>query len=172
MLLMLALLNTGGAALLGASCGRSLVRHDGAPVRHGALRMQTLPTGGSDLEASNEQGNTFWATLDGRHADGISPDGVMPPGDDLIEDDLKRVFSIDPDENGMGGDSAFSDMDELQAATHSPPFHLSGRSVAAVFPHTARKPTHPPTAACPLTRPAPPALVAAHVQTAQGAGRE
>ena len=58
---MLALLGAGGSALLGSSCTRT-------PVRHGALRMQAgmLPTGGSELEANNEQGNTFWATLDGR----------------------------------------------------------------------------------------------------------
>ena len=113
---MLALLGAGGSALLGAACTRT-------PVRHGALRMQAgmLPTGGSELEANNEQGNTFWATLDGRDAEGISPDGMVPPGDDLIETDLKRVFSIDPDEEGMAGDSGFSDMDEVQVGAAKPP---------------------------------------------------
>lgn len=110
---MLALLGAGGSALLGGSLGRT-------PVRHGALRMQGLPTGGSDLEANNEQGNTFWATLDGRDKDGISSDGMVPPGDDLIEEDLKRVFSIDPDEEGLAGDSGFSDMDEMQVLPPSP----------------------------------------------------
>merc|ERR1712185_483147 len=76
--------------------------------------MQTLPSSrGSELEASNELGNTFWATLDGRDEDGLSADGMLPPGDDLIEDELKRLFSIDPDEEGVG-DSGFSDMDEFQ----------------------------------------------------------
>ena len=87
-----------------------------SPLRrspHGPL-MQTLPSsGGSELEASNELGNTFWATLDGRDEDGLSADGMLPPGDDLIEDELKRLFSIDPDEEGVG-DSGFSDMDEFQ----------------------------------------------------------
>ena len=116
---MLALLQgAGGSALLGGSLGR-------APVRHGALRMQELPTGGSDLEANNEQGNTFWATLDGRDEDGISSDGMVPPGDDLIEEDLKRVFSIDPEEEGLAGDSGFSDMDEVQVLPPSPRIGMS-----------------------------------------------
>ena len=43
----------------------------------------------------------------------LSADGMLPPGDDLIEDELKRLFSIDPDEEGVG-DSGLSDMDEFQ----------------------------------------------------------
>ena len=91
------------------------VKQKDAPSKKHTLRMQELPTGGSDLEANNEQGNTFWATLDGRDEEGISSDGMVPPGDDLIEEDLKRVFSIDPEEEGLAGDSGFSDMDEVQA---------------------------------------------------------
>jgi hypothetical protein len=181
---MLALLGAGGSALLGSRLGRT-------PVRHEALRMQAgmLPTGGSDLESNNEQGNTFWATLDGRSEDGISPDGMVPPGDDLIEADLKRVFNIDPDEEGMAGDSGFSDMDEIQVL---PPARTWGspalRQAECPGPTPFRDPltgsptrpaTHPVvhSPACPpahpLTRsPALPGCRAAHVQVAQGAGRD
>ena len=154
---MLALIAAGGSSLLVPTVGRT-------PVRHGALRMQAgmLPTGGSDLEANNDQGNTFWATLDGRDEDGISPDGMVPPGDDLIETDLKRVFSIDPDEEGMAGDSGFSDMDEVQVvpppAPHRGQPHTSSSGVLWSYPLT--QPTHRPTRsspkhpfARPLTRP-------------------
>ena len=165
---MLALLGAGGSALLGARLGRT-------PVRHEALRMQAgmLPTGGSDLESNNEQGNTFWATLDGRSEDGISPDGMVPPGDDLIEADLKRVFNIDPDEEGMAGDSGFSDMDEIQVLPPAP--HMGQpRAPSSGVPWTdplprpthrlAYSPSHSPSRpfarlparspAHPLTRPA------------------
>ena len=134
---MLAFLGAGGSALLGGSLGRT-------PVRHGALRMQGLPTGGSDLEANNEQGNTFWATLDGRDKDGISSDGMVPPGDDLIEDDLKRVFSIDPDEEGLAGDSGFSDMDEMQVLPPSPRIGISPLLRQGVTVAPSRYATHSP----------------------------
>ena len=60
---MLALIAAGCSSLLVPTVGRT-------PVRHGALRMQAgmLPTGGSDLEANNDQGNTFWAT----HSTGVT----------------------------------------------------------------------------------------------------
>ena len=132
------------------SCGRT-------PVRHGVLRMQTLPTGGSELEASNEQGNTFWATLDGRDKDGISPDGMVPPGDDLIETDLKRVFSIDPDEDGVAGDSGFSDLDEVQVpptAEHQPIVAAETRwSYPPAPPHAIRSPAAPRRPTRTRTRP-------------------
>lgn len=160
---MLALLGAGGSALLGGSLGRT-------PVRHGALHMQQLPTGGSDLEANNEQGNTFWATLDGRDEDGISSDGMVPPGDDLIEEELKRVFSIDPDEEGLAGDSGFSDLDEVQVLPPSPRIGISPLLRQGVIPSRdsltglAEPPSHLPMhpfarlPARPLTcSPAPPA---------------
>ena len=62
---MLALLCSGGcSAFVGVGQLSPLRRSP-----HGPL-MQTLPSsGGSELEASNELGNTFWATLDGRDED-------------------------------------------------------------------------------------------------------
>ena len=172
---MLALIAAGGSSLLVPTVGRT-------PVRHGALRMQAgmLPTGGSDLEANNDQGNTFWATLDGRDKDGISPDGMVPPGDDLIETDLKRVFSIDPDEEGMAGDSGFSDMDEVQVRRRQPhtagsPTHRQAESSGATLSRNPLTglPAQPLTQA-PIRPPAHPARrpAAAHVQAAQGAGRD
>ena len=49
--------------------------------------------------------------MDGRDEDGISPDGTLPPGDDLIERDLRRVFDLETD-----GESLFegTDMDEVK----------------------------------------------------------
>ena len=64
-------------------------------------------------EGSSDDG-AFWLTLDGRGEEGVSPDGVFPPGDDLVEDDLKRLFSIDADEVGATGESGMSDADEVQ----------------------------------------------------------
>ena len=49
-------------------------------------------------ESSADDGQ-FWLSLDGRDEDGVSPDGVFPPGDDLVEKDLKRIFSIADDED-------------------------------------------------------------------------
>jgi len=126
--------------------------------------MQELPTGGSDLEANNEQGNTFWATLDGRDEDGISSDGMVPPGDDLIEEDLKRVFSIDPEEEGLAGDSGFSDMDEVQVLPLSPLISISPllRQGIPVAPSryanfSPASPSHPATYPCTHLPARPPA---------------
>ena len=61
--------------------------------------------------AGSIDGGTFFTTLDGRDEDGISPDGTLPPGDDLIERDLRRVFDLETD-----GESLFegTDMDEVK----------------------------------------------------------
>lgn len=113
LLLLPALLAPASAMLGSAGKHPSCCSAECAMARHGVLRLQELPTGGTFLESSTEFGNTFWATLDGRDEEGISPDGMVPPGEDLVEQDLKRIFSIDPDEKGIG-ESGISDMDEVQ----------------------------------------------------------
>ena len=57
-------------------------------------------------------GDTFFSTIDGRDEDGVSPEGVLPPGDDLIEKDLRRLFSVDPDVELEGG--SLADADEVK----------------------------------------------------------
>lgn len=54
--------------------------------------MQTL----GDMDADTF-GDTFFSTLDGRDEDGISPQGTFPPGDDLVERDLRQLFNFDVD---------------------------------------------------------------------------
>eukprot|EP00316_Scyphosphaera_apsteinii_P025783 CAMPEP_0119312128 /NCGR_PEP_ID=MMETSP1333-20130426/25124_1 /TAXON_ID=418940 /ORGANISM="Scyphosphaera apsteinii, Strain RCC1455" /LENGTH=134 /DNA_ID=CAMNT_0007316693 /DNA_START=60 /DNA_END=461 /DNA_ORIENTATION=- len=44
-------------------------------------------------------GDTWFAVWDGRDDDGISPEGTFPPGDDLLEREMKRMFNIDSSPN-------------------------------------------------------------------------
>ena len=90
---------------------------------------------GSGSRAPSDDGECEPATLDGRDEDGVSPEGVFPPGDDLVERDLKRIFSIDDDEDGASGPSGLSDLDEVQVRRHS--LRLHGERRAAVTPHRA-----------------------------------
>lgn len=64
-----------------------------------------------DGSAYSADGGTFFTTLDGRDGEGISPDGAIPPGDDLVERDLRRVFDLDQD--GEGSMLEGSEMDDL-----------------------------------------------------------
>jgi hypothetical protein len=81
--------------------------HTQTPQRaHLAMSSDTL----GDGAAMSTDGGTFFATLDGRAEDRISPDGVLPPGEDLIEDDLRRLFNIDDDGSSM---LEGSEMDDL-----------------------------------------------------------
>ena len=56
-------------------------------------------------------GGTFFSTWDGRDEDGIAADGSVPPGDDLIEDELKRLFNIDGE---LGDSNSLADMDDVR----------------------------------------------------------
>jgi len=60
--------------------------------------------------AYSVDGGTFFATWDGRTANGVSPDGVLPPGDDLIEDDLRRLFDVNSEEDGLLDGSEMDDL--------------------------------------------------------------
>ena len=57
-------------------------------------------------------GGTMFAAWDGKGDEGIGPDGVLPPGDDLIEKDLRRLFDLESsDESLLAGTG---EMDELK----------------------------------------------------------
>lgn len=69
--------------------------------------------GGTELgdgAGSSVDGGTFFATMDGRDEDGISPDGAIPPGDDLIEDDLRRLFDASSESSMLDA----TEMDDLK----------------------------------------------------------
>lgn len=54
-------------------------------------------------------GGTFFSTWDGRDEDGISPEGMLPLGEDLIEDDLRQLFSLEGEDTLLEG----TEMDDL-----------------------------------------------------------
>jgi len=60
--------------------------------------------------AYSVDGGTFFATWDGRSEDGVSPDGALPPGEDLIEDDLRRLFDVSSEEEGLLDGSEMDDL--------------------------------------------------------------
>jgi hypothetical protein len=70
--------------------------------------------------AGSVDGGTFFASWDGRDSDGLSPEGAIPPGDDLVEADLRRLFSIESEESMLQG-SEMDDLQVLRACVH-PPF--------------------------------------------------
>merc|ERR1719446_627102 len=63
-------------------------------------------------------GETFFTTLDGRGEDGVAPDGTFPPGEDLVEAELRRIFNVGSDETFQS-----TDVDELKVRL--PPTHRS-----------------------------------------------
>ena len=44
--------------------------------------------------AGSSDGGTFFSTWDGRDEEGVSAEGMFPPGEDLIEDELKQLFNV------------------------------------------------------------------------------
>lgn len=64
---------------------------------------------GSSFEADAELANTYWATW--AEEEGITADGDFLPGEDMIQEELKRMFNLDIDDNRV---AAKEGMDELQ----------------------------------------------------------
>ena len=89
-----------------------------APQRQSLRQLRMM----ADLEeidgtGGTTDGGTFFATLDGRDEEGISPDGMVPPGEDLIESDLRRLFDLESEDGLSDG----SDMDELKVRQTTSP---------------------------------------------------
>jgi hypothetical protein len=80
--------------------------------RTSTLRAQISGHGDGSLDGDmgSTDGGTFFSTIDGRDEDGISPEGMVPPGEDLIEHDLKRIFDLESDGTTLQSE----DMDEVR----------------------------------------------------------
>ena len=102
-----------GASYLGTAAGIAqpvALRH-ASPAR---TQPPLLQLGGSEGNldgwgGSADGGTWFGTTLDGRDGEGISPDGMVPPGEDLIEDDLRQLFDLESEDGLTQG----SEMDDL-----------------------------------------------------------
>lgn len=82
-----------------------------------------------DGAASSTDGGTFFTTLDGRDEEGISADGMIPPGDDLVETDLRRLFDMDAEMDSM---LEGTEMDDL-ALMYKLRKELGDTDFAAIF---------------------------------------
>lgn len=82
-----------------------------------ALLMMASGTELGDGMGSSTEGGTWFTTLDGRDEEGISPDGAIPPGEDLIEDDLRRLFDASSESDMLDA----TEMDDLKVCTLASP---------------------------------------------------
>lgn len=97
-----------------AAASSKLATSDGRKECSRAVLLMMAGTELGDGSASSVDGGTFFVTLDGRDDDGISPDGAIPPGDDLIEDDLRRLFDASEESDMLDA----TEMDDLKV--HAP----------------------------------------------------
>ena len=109
LLMRLGLLCAGVATAFHAPCVSLHVLH--APwVRAPGTAMGEVADELGDGSSGSTDGGTFFTTLDGRDAEGISSDGMIPPGEDLIENDLRRLFDLDSDADSMLDGSEMDDL--------------------------------------------------------------
>eukprot|EP00966_Prymnesium_polylepis_P071504 1661252-Prymnesium_polylepis.1 len=79
-----------------------------AAARAASVRMQN---GMGDTGAKDaEMGNMFWAAWSEEH--GVTDTGEFPAGEDAVEDELKRLFSIDLDDDFNSSSS--SEIDDVK----------------------------------------------------------
>ena len=76
-----------------------------------AFRMMAGGGDGTlDGWGGSADGGTFFSSWDGRDEEGVSAAGTFPPGEDLIEDELRQLFNVgdedDDDTSGFGGNDA------------------------------------------------------------------
>ena len=88
------------------------LRASASRARVSRVRMQVGSGDSLDGWGGSSDGGTFFTALDACE-DGISPQGAVPPGDDLIERDLRRLFDME-----SGGESLdeHSEFDELRVS--------------------------------------------------------
>jgi hypothetical protein len=79
-------------------------------VRLGTPMMQSAMGGAGEGDA--EMGNTYWTTW--AEEEGITSEGAFPPGEDVVEDDLKRMFSLDATD---GGSISATEIDDMQVCS-------------------------------------------------------
>ena len=73
-----------------------------------ARSPQMQSTMGDSGESDAEMGNTYWSTW--ADEQGISSNGAFPPGEDAVEKELKRMFSLDSTDEGGISETEIDDM--------------------------------------------------------------
>merc|ERR1712183_636075 len=89
----------GGKGFRGMGSAAARCARRGVPTMVAAINEGSVdgPTGGE----GSVDGGTIISTLDGRDEEGISLDCTVPPGEDLVERDLRRVFDLDADGDSL-----------------------------------------------------------------------
>ena len=110
----------------GASCWAAAGLAHTAPLLFAAAAVRTRPALLQISESLDAGGGTtdtgsFFTAWDGRTDDGISPEGAVPLGEDLIEDDLRKLFSLETDDAMTDG----TEMDDLAVRPSPRLCHIS-----------------------------------------------
>ena len=85
-----------------------LRQHRLAPGQGRPTQVQMQNSMGETGTNDAEMGNTFWAAWG--EENGVSDSGEFPAGEDMIEKELKRMFSLDSTEDAFSA----NEIDEIQ----------------------------------------------------------